>query len=104
MSQITIYRDAGDRPGDEISDALLTNDDAIRARGTYELDNAESGTLITGEGFFTGRIPTPGDLYDVVDKKGRHRKGVLDDVEVVLTRSDLQAFTADVSLTIEAEE
>lgn len=103
MSALKVYRDRGDRPGGEISDPLLTHRDAIVARGTYELDRATSGVQVSGSGFFTGTIPEPGELRILVDRKGRQRRGVIDEVEVVFSRADETSFTADCNLTIEAE-
>lgn len=103
MSVMEISRGAGDRPGPDISDPLLTHPDAIRARGTHELDAATSGTTVRVDGHFTGRIPAPGEMREFVDDKGRRRRGMIDEVEVILTRSDLSTFAADCNLTIEAE-
>lgn len=100
--QIEIYRGLGDRPGDEISDPLLVHENAIQARGTYAIDAATTSIEVVGQTYFAG-IPLPGILIDLVDHRGRTRKGMLDAVEITLTRSDLTTFAADTSLTIERE-
>ncbi len=101
--KLRVYRGAGDKPGADVSDPLLCHRDAIRARGTHEIDAAATAVEVSAESFFAGRLPRPGELLDLVDEKGRTRRGILDSCEIVLTRSDLTTFTADCNLVIEAD-
>lgn len=103
MSVMEIFRGNGDRPGPEITDPLLTHETAIEARGTHELDASTSAVEVSGDGFYNGTMPVPGTLVALVTDKGARRIGMIDDVELVLTRSDLETFTADCNIRIEAE-
>lgn len=97
-----IRRGLGDRRGPDISDPLLTHQDARQARGTHEIDAAASAVEIAGTTYFAAVIE-PGTLVDLIDRRNIHRVGIVDEVEEVFSRADLTTFTADVSLRLEVQ-
>jgi hypothetical protein len=101
MSTTTVRRGLGDRPGPEISDPLLTHEQARLARGRYQLDvDCASRRILRCAGYYTEAYE-PGMLVEVTDRRGVRRRGMVDEVEDVLTRGDERTFTADTSLVIE---
>ena len=102
MSETTVIRGLGDKPGDDISDPLLTHEVARIARGEYALDSNAPANEISGQGYYIGYIE-PGTIVDIVDRQGRVRKAVVDRCQVRFSRSGEKTFTADTNLTLEAE-
>ena len=103
MSTTPARRGLGDRPGGDISDPLLTHEQARLDRGRYALDvNCCSRMQVRGSGYYSEDLD-PGMLVQVANRQGVQRRGLVDEVEDVLTRTDEQSFTADTNIVIEAE-
>lgn len=103
MSTTERFRGLGDRPGPEISDPLLTHEIAREARGDYDLDaNISSRLEIRGNSYYT-EIYSVGILVEISNRQGVQRRGLVDEIDDVWTRSDERTFTADTNLKIEGE-
>lgn len=96
---IEVYRDAGDRPGDEIRDDLLGDSlDAALSRGRGELDAHANARIATTLDLVAPRLDLRlGDLIAVSDPgQGTDWRGTL-----VGIRHSLGAGDAPTSLTVE---
>jgi len=102
MINVIVMRGAGDRPGPDISDALITSEQVAVDRGTAEIDkNSTDRAMVPTTGPFIGWIP-PCSLVHVTEMEGSWR-GVVDKCALSFDIGNDGRFTARTDLIIEKE-
>lgn len=100
MSEITVIRGLGDRPGPDIVDALLTTDRLKVARGRAEIDEATPVVPVAISQPLTGWIER-GTLFEITDIEYRQYRGMVVASELVYELSADGEFTATTDMTVE---
>lgn len=100
MSEITVIRGLGDRPGPDIVDALLTTDRLKVARGRAEIDASTPVVPVAVSHPLAGWIAR-GTLVEVTDIEYQQYRGMVISPELVYELSSAGEFTATTNLTVE---
>lgn len=86
---ITVKRNTADRPGQDITEPLLTNIPAMIERGRNELDKGEPLQVVRLTCIYIAGIST-GDLVEVQDySQGQPYRGKITSVEHVAANGEL---------------
>lgn len=101
MIAVTVQRAPADRPGQDITDPLLTADLAARERGRIEIDRASTNrVMVSLTGPYRQWI-APGSLLAVAGRRGPWR-GLVRRCGLTLSREG-DSFQADLALEVERE-
>ena len=102
MITVIVKRGAGDRPGPDISDPLITSEQVAIARGTAEIDkNSTDRAMVSITGPCIGWIQ-PCVLVDAIESEGVYR-GVVNRSAITFDISNDGKFSAGMDLEIERE-
>jgi hypothetical protein len=102
MITVIVKRGAGDRPGPDISDSLITSDQVAVDRGQAEIDkNCSDRAMVPTTGPLIGWVP-PCSLVSVTEMEGTWR-GVVNKCSLSFDIGSDGQFTARTDLEIERE-
>lgn len=74
---VIVKRGDGDNPGESISDAVLTTDEALVERGLAEINENDSDRVIETGNIVGTDYMKPGSVVNVKQKNGAEYKGYL---------------------------
>lgn len=102
MIAITVQREPADKQGPDITDPLLTAENAALERGRNEIDHNSTARIIES---ITGpyrRFVAPGSLAKFHGRRG-YWKGMVTRCAITLNRN-AETFTAECALEMEREQ
>jgi hypothetical protein len=104
MSGSVVIRGEGDRPGNDITDALLTAPVAQVERGRIEIDKSFSQRVdVSADTVFIGWV-APGSLVQVADNDYGVYPAQVMGITIVVERPALEDFSYTTSFDLEREE
>jgi hypothetical protein len=101
MIAVIVQRQPSDKPGPDITEALLASEEAARERGRVEIDRNSTGRVMVTVSGPHRRFVSPGTLVQYHGRRGSW-VGLIRRCAITLSREG-DSFTADRSLEIERE-